>query len=622
MKKFSIILIVIALLVVVGANWFLARTNPAEPVAAVERDNTTIRRTNKGEVVGFIGDHGARSWLGIPFATAPVGELRWRAPQPAQPWEGVAEALAAGPMCAQLSSLLSEPEDSPDASPDDNPASNSGEAAATVGGEDCLFLNVWSPPNAQNLPVMLWIHGGGNSIGHGGSYNGSRLAVDERVVVISINYRLGVLGWFNHAALDNGNPADRSGNYGTLDIVRALEWAKANIGAFGGNPNNVTLFGESAGAFDTLAMMASPLAKDLFHRAIVQSGGFEVTELNHARQAQADGGHPNSSKELIAALMVADGTASDKDSARARHDDMPTLALKDYLYSKSVEEMYAVLDGGGFGMVNLPDNFGDGYVLPQLNNEAIFGNADNHNMVPTILGTNRDEPALFMVRDPYWVKNLLGFLPRLKDEDAYLRAVKYGALSWKERGVDRLARLMTAAGNQQVFAYRFDWDELPSIMGYDLSTALGAAHGLEIAFVFGDFEGGMNLGYLYEEAENKDELAQAMMGYWSEFARSGNPSKGNGRTALWQPWGNQGQTALLLDSQPDGIRMMDEEVTLAGIKTMLAADPQVASQAERCTLYANNFRGATFDEQEYASLGTQVGGSGCADYPAAEMRRF
>ena len=614
MKKLSITLIVIALLVVVGANWFLSQNKVAAPVAAPERDNTTIRRTNSGEVVGFTGDHGARSWLGIPFASAPVGELRWRAPQPVEKWEGVREALAAGSMCPQFSSLLSGADpDSADGSDQDSIA-----ASPIAGSEDCLFLNIWSPPNAQNLPVMLWLHGGGNSIGHGGGYNGARLAVDERVVVVSINYRLGVFGWFNHAALDNGNPADRSGNYGNLDMLQALEWTKQNIGAFGGNASNVTLFGESAGAFDTLAMMASPLAEGLFHRAIVQSGGFEVTELDHARLAQADGGHPQSSKELIAALMVADGTANDLESARARHDDMPTLALKDYLYNKSVEEMFAVLDGGGFGMVNLPTNFGDGYVLPQLSNADIFGNADNHNQVPIILGTNRDEPALFMVRDPYWVKNFLGFLPRLKDADAYKRAVKYGALAWKERGVDSLARLMTSAGNPDVFAYRFDWDDLPSIMGYDLGTALGAAHGLEIAFVFGDFNGGMNLGDLYEDSDNKEELAQAMMGYWAEFARSGNPSKGNGRNAMWHAWGNNNKTALLLDSQPPGIRMMEDEVTLAGLKSMLANDPEIASQAERCTLYADNFRGPLFDEQEYASMGAQ----GCSAYPAAEMRRF
>ncbi|MCL4149457.1 UNVERIFIED_CONTAM: hypothetical protein GTU68_008939 [Idotea baltica] len=127
---------------------------------------------------------------------------------------------------------------------------------------------------------MLWIHGGGNTIGHGGSYNGARLAVDERVVVISINYRLGVFGWFSHAALDNGNPADRSGNYGTLDIVRALEWTKTNIAAFGGNPSNVTLFGESAGGVDTLAMIASPLAEGLFHRRHrAKKRGFDRREL-------------------------------------------------------------------------------------------------------------------------------------------------------------------------------------------------------------------------------------------------------------------------------------------------------------------------------------------------------
>ena len=412
MRKAAIILIVIGIVVVIAANIFLSTQEP-EPVFEAVRDNTTLRQTTAGDVVGFRDRHGARAWLGIPFAQAPTGDQRWRAPKPPVPHEGVFEALQAGGMCPQFASQLS---------------SDDFTAGSIAGSEDCLYLNVWSPPNAVGLPVMYWIHGGGNTIGHGGSDNGAALATRHNGVVVSIYVRLGVFGWFSHPGLKAGNAVDDSGNYGTLDAIRGLEWFAENIAVFGGNPDNVTVFGESAGAFDTLAMMASPLAEGLFHRAIVQSGGFEPTPLAQAQNYAEDGGHPFSSQEIVANLLIADGTASSKEEAMDYQSDMSATRLRDYLYSKPMQDFFAQFDGGGFGMINVPDNFGDGYVLPDMTTEEIFSSADNHNMVPVILGTNRDEPALFMTRDPRYVENWLGFLPRLKDPETYKRIVKYLSL--------------------------------------------------------------------------------------------------------------------------------------------------------------------------------------------------
>ena len=244
MRKAAIILIVIGIVVVVGANLFLG--SQSEPEFVPVRDDTTIRRLTSGEVVGFRDREGARAWMGIPFAAAPVDNLRWRAPQPADTHD-LLEAMRPGQMCPQFASQLSGAGETPT-------------PGAIAGDEDCLYLNVWSPPNAVNLPVMFWIHGGGNSIGHGGSYSGAVLAAKRQVVVVTINYRLGLFGWFSHPALKTGDPADDSGNYGTLDVVRALQWVQENIGEFGGDVGNVTVFGESAGAH--LAMMAAYCQKD------------------------------------------------------------------------------------------------------------------------------------------------------------------------------------------------------------------------------------------------------------------------------------------------------------------------------------------------------------------------
>ncbi len=277
MRIAGIVLIVISILVL--AYFYMQDDEPAPKIVVPE--NLTTRSTASGEVIGFIDDYGAQAWLGIPFAAAPTGALRWQAPLPSPAWQGVRETLAIGNMCPQFASLLSGAGQTP-------------EPGQIVGSEDCLYLNVWAPANAEKLPVMFWIHGGGNTIGHGGSYSGARLATAQNVVLITINYRMGVFGWFSHPALGSGDPLQDSGNYGTLDVVRALEWTRQNIATFGGDPDNVTVFGESAGGFDTLAMMASPMAAGLFHRAIVQSGGFGVTTMNHAQNFATEGGHERS----------------------------------------------------------------------------------------------------------------------------------------------------------------------------------------------------------------------------------------------------------------------------------------------------------------------------------------
>jgi para-nitrobenzyl esterase len=589
MKKTAITLIVIGLLVVIGANLFV--DTPPEPVPPPQRDDTTIRRTTTGEVVGFRDRFGARAWQGIPFAAAPVGDNRWRAPQTPAATDTMFEALAVGNLCPQFASTLSGAGE--DSSPN-----------AIAGEEDCLYLNVWSPPNAADLPVMFWIHGGGNTVGHGGSYSGAALATKRNVVVVTINYRLGLFGWFTHPALATGNPLDDSGNYGTLDAVRALEWVQENIGQFGGNPDNVTVFGESAGATDTLAMMASPLAAGLFHRAIVQSGGFNRNTMVEGRAYTDNGGHPNSSQELVAKMLITDGSVSDRAAAKVFQSDMNAQNLRDYLYAKPMEDFFVHFDSGGFGMINVPKIFRDGHVLPDSSIEEIFSNPENHNMVPTILGTNRDEPAIFMARNPAYVENWLGFLPRLKDEETYKRIVKYGALAWKERGVDSLANYMTTAGNPDVYAYRFDWDEEPSQAGFDLSVALGAAHGLEISFAFGDFEGGLGLDYIYPGNEAQMALAQSMTSYWSQFAYHGNPGQGrDDAEPQWVSWGTDGNRSIILDSPADqGISMNSTEVTVASIKQALAEDDGFTNPADQCAIYVRNFRGEHFSQTEYEAL--------------------
>src|SRR5262249_9099617 len=204
------------------------------------------RTTTSGEVVGSVGRYGSATWLGIPYAAPPVGALRWRAPEPPPRWDGVREALVAGSPCVQYAGPFG--------------GINDVKRLEPAGYEDCLFLNVYAPRAAtptSRLPVMVWIHGGGNSVGHAGTYDGGNLTERENVVVVTINYRLGPFGWLRHAALrgDGTTDLDRSGNFGTLDQIRALEWVRDNVAVFGGDPGNVTVFGESAGGRNVVALL-------------------------------------------------------------------------------------------------------------------------------------------------------------------------------------------------------------------------------------------------------------------------------------------------------------------------------------------------------------------------------
>jgi para-nitrobenzyl esterase len=347
-------------------------------------ESSSVRTIASGELVGRSGEFGTHAWLGIPFASPPIGNLRWKAPRPALRWPGTFEAIRIGSMCPQRSIM------------------------GTSTDENCLFLNVFAPGYApaevpqggDRLPVMFWIHGGGNTQDHGGNpvYDGSKLVSRHDVVMVSINYRLGAFGWFAHPALRElaDNPADTSGNFGTLDIIEALAWVKRNISAFGGDPDNVTIYGVSAGGFNTLSMMVSPLAEGLLHRAIIQSGPLTLRQVWEAENYLDDTppGGAKSSRELINRLLVNDEPAIDRGEVRQRQDAMSNQAIADYLYAKSTEEIMAAFDPGAFGPI------GDGYVLPAgAQVRDLLDNTEHYNEVPVILGGMRDEAKFWMTME-------------------------------------------------------------------------------------------------------------------------------------------------------------------------------------------------------------------------------
>lgn len=556
-------------------------------------DATARRALPAGEVVGATGRSGSHVWLGLPYAEPPVGERRWRPPVAAAPWSGTRQALAFGSPCVQTSSPF---------------AGIEGRPGDLAGSEDCLFLNVYAPrfePDAvpigdARLPVMVWIHGGGNVIGLSDFYDGGTLAARERVVVVTLNYRLGPFGWFRHAALReaDASPEERSGNFATLDLIRALEWVRDNIAGFGGDPARVTIFGESAGGANVFTLLLAPQAAGLFSRAIVQSGSTRFTSAaaaEHWADDPVEPGHRRSSNEIVARLLVAAGRAADRDAARGLVTSLAPDELARFLRERTAEQvMAAYLENEDEGepelLLDMPRVFGDGAVLPAGDPLARFRRPDGWNRVPVVLGTNRDEDKLFLFARPLYVRQWLGFVPRVRDPELYLATADALSSMWKATGADAPAAAM-ARVSSDVFVYRFDWDEWPSLLGFDAGVYLGAAHGFEIPFVFGSWNLGPRAEFLFRPSNlaSREALSDAMRSYWARFATDGRPDAGlAGDLPAWAAWAPRpdAHEFLILDSpQGGGVRMGSGIVTVESVLAGVAEDPRLPTARARCHVY-------------------------------------
>jgi len=478
--------------------------------------DATPVKTDSGLVEGTTVN-GITAYKGIPFAAPPIGDLRWRAPQPAAPWTGVRKADAQAPACIQdqsVNKFIGLPE---------LPLS-----------EDCLYLNVWTPaqsPNAR-LPVMVWIYGGGFTGGASGYpvYDGAHLA-GKGVVLVSIAYRVGAFGFLAHPDLDKESGRG-SGTYGLMDQIAGLQWVQKNIAAFGGDPNNVTIFGESAGGYSVSMLAASPKAKGLFAHVIAESGA----NFAPAKTSGDEGGFNLDSQ----AIGDAQGTAflqkiGAKSIAEARKISADTIIKAQ---GPQLAVFWPVLD----------DN-----VLP--GDEYALYEQGKYNATPALIGFNEDEGAVFVreatlashqqnVRKGYGEKAdaILAAYPATDDATA-LRAERdmfsdtgfvWPTYAW--------ARLQSAAGTNPVYVY--EWTHRPP--GYDkfpMMKDMKASHGSEIAYVFGNAEAG------WTDADRK--ASDAIETYWINFARTGNPNGGG--VAEWPAYSNASPTVMRIDVSPETI---------------------------------------------------------------------
>ncbi len=501
-------------------------------------------------------------WKGIPYVKAPVGDLRWKEPQPLDKRAKPLKTESFGKLCPQYIDH------------DRNPAT----PQTIVGDEDCLYMNIWAPKgDVADLPVFFWIHGGGNSIQWPllSLLDGGFLANKGNMVVVTFNYRLGPMGFWNHPALKTGNAAADSGNYALLDSLAALKWVQANIKNFGGNPGNVTIAGESAGAQNVFALLTSPMAKGLFSKAISQSG-----VVRHFTPGQG-AGHVNS---VLVKMMVADQTAADEKAAVEKLKGMSAKEINAYMRSKSAKDFLAAYpEGPAVGMIRIPTCFIDGTVLPMDFYEAF--RSGQYNKVPTILGTNKEETKLFVRSLPIfdgWRKDGSLFKDPAKIE-FYDLVNKYQSDGWKVMAVDYPARLLRDNTSQPfVYAYQFLWGAggfKNNVMNPPLNFILGACHAMEIDFVFGTEKA--SLGAVVFNEKNKPgrvALSNAMMDYWSTFARTGNPNREKSGLPKWSPWSNISvfPKALLLDADLEKakISMSRSELTQEALETALKEEPR------------------------------------------------
>ena len=439
---------------------------------------------------------------GVPYAVPPVGKLRWTAPQPLPRWQGVRQATAFGPGCI---------------APTPGPVKSvySGDPQPT--SEDCLTLNIWTPRHAKNAPVFFWIYGGALWSGNSADpmYDGAKLA-DHGMVVVSINYRLGVMGYFAHPALSAESPQGISGNYGLLDQIRALQWVKQNIGAFGGDAGKVTIAGESAGALSVMYLMTSPLAKGLFARAISESG------YMLSMPSLKEDAHGLPGEEKVGTMLQAAVKAPDLAALRA----MDPQALTDAAAK------------AGFA----PWGVVDGKVLPEQMVTA-FDKGDEA-PVPILAGFNQGEIRSLMVLAPpvpasaaeYESKiraqygdladDFLKLYPSSDMKESIIASVRDGLYSWT---AERLVRKQSGQGQP---SYLYMWDH-----GYPAmdSAGLHAFHASELPYVFGTADSTPPLWPKIPDDAPERALSEAMTAYWASFAKTGSPVAPN--APAWPAFG-------------------------------------------------------------------------------------
>jgi len=510
----------------------------------------------------------------IPYAKPPVGELRWRAPRSLSTPDYLIKPKEKN-VCVQRPSSLGGAEGD----------------GSYVGTEDCLYLDITVPKNnkSEKLPVMFWIHGGGNTSGLKDLYDFSKMVNKHNVIVVRINYRLGPFGWFTHPAIQGlQDGLDKSSNFGTLDIIKALEWVQNNISLFGGDLNNVTIFGESAGGHNVLSLIVAKQAKGLFHKAISMSGYTTTISAQNAYKQESESSTSNFTSSSVVERILRDKKKNINNNTEIRKvliEASTADFFKYYVERKPYEE--------------LPLLTADNIVIPKIGLNEALSKDELINKVPTIAGSNADEVKLWLATAEYFVGLDYSFLgsilniPKvvLKNEDSFEAFNYYRSSAWKIRGVDGPLQSLKIAGNNDIYAYRYDWDDHRQLVIADFKKLIGAAHATEIPLLAGDTKlvGGYPLSNLiYPKSFSKRFTSKNMMHFWTNFAKYGKPgvSTNNIEWKKYNP-ADRNSNYLVIDNRRN-LKMETNKLSFQSLSEELSRDERV-NNLEKCVILLQMF---------------------------------
>ena len=537
-----------------------------------------VRGTHQTTVFGTVKGSEANAgkvllWQGVPYAKAPTGNKRWKNPEAPEVRNETFDASAASQDCLQFS------------------------GGKISGQEDCLNLDIYRPNTAtRNLPVLLHIHGGNNQTGSSKEFDATRFVLSANAVVVSIKYRLGLLGFNNLPALKTGNAREDSGNYTLLDISESLKWVKQNIAAFGGNPGNITVSGFSAGGRDVMAMLISPIFAGQFQKAISFSGGMTVADSGDSTRLIA---------KAIAPLVVEDKLKNTEEEAY--HWLLTSEpAVRNYLYALSGERLAKLMTNAGIRMAVFPHLYNDGTVLPK------DGFATNRfNSVPLIMFTASQEFSSFAKRDREFSSlkdaELLGNPEKYRQ---YQFANHYGSKFYGLFNAQESAEKMIGKYKSPIYTVDFRWGTNPEAAGEQMAKLYGAFHGIWTPFLTGINTGfSRNFPDSFNDPGARD-LSEKFVRYVSNFLWTGNPN-GQG-LPQWKAWtsARKGPTQLILDAdlKRAKISMSSERVRYEDIIEEMEKDVSIP-KADKDRLIRDVLGGRWFSRKldlHYGNTGTWV----------------
>ncbi|HFI0214919.1 TPA: carboxylesterase family protein [Streptococcus suis] len=520
--------------------------------------NDITKTISSGEVKGKKDSTTATiEWLGIPYAAEPVGELRWKAPQPVEKWEGSFDATEIGSPFIQISK------------------------GEVVGSEGALNLDVVRPDNTEaNLPVIVFLHGGNNQTGHAQEIKGNGFVNDINAVYVSINYRLGALGFNPLEALKTGTDEENSGNYTLLDIAAALDWVEENIEVFGGDKDNVTLAGFSAGGRDVMATLISPLFKGKYDKAISFSGGMTLADETDSQDIFA---------AALAPLVVEDGVKSTELEAKEwlLSNDRQ---VADYLYGLPAERLASLMGNAGIRMSVFPHLYKDGVVIPKEGFDT-----SNYNDVPLLLITGTSEFSLFTAFDPYFANSvtdgsLFSDADKLKE---FVFTETYGSALYRLSNTVDSARKLQGTYNSPIYIGEISYGDNAETAP-KTAQLLGAFHGVFEPLLQQPSNYATFIGEDFN-SEGAKQLSQQFKAYLKGFITSGNPE--GEKLPHWEEWSATGSQVMKFDANLEKAEIeLDEDSQTAEDIVMNLRDDSNLSADKKQILIDNVLNGRWFSQ--------------------------